>query len=44
MVSARVTGTDIMKPKVVADYNSQMGGVDLSDAYLVSYSSTRKQL
>jgi hypothetical protein len=28
MVSARVRGKDIMKPKVVVDYMSQMGGVD----------------
>jgi hypothetical protein len=42
MVSARFRGKDIMKPKVGADYNSQMGEVDLSEAYLVGYYSTRK--
>jgi hypothetical protein len=32
------------KPKVDTDYNSRMGGVDLSDAYLTSYHSIRKSL
>jgi hypothetical protein len=43
MVSARVRGKDIMKPKVAVDNYSQIGGVNLSDAYLVSYYSTRKK-
>jgi hypothetical protein len=42
LVSAGVRGKDIKRPKVVVDYNSQMGGVDLSSAYLVSNHSTRK--
>jgi hypothetical protein len=32
------------KPKVVIDYNSRMGAVDFSDAYLTSYHSTRRRL
>jgi hypothetical protein len=36
MVSDGVRGKDIIKPKAVVDYNSQMG-VDLSDTQLVSY-------
>jgi hypothetical protein len=28
--------------KVVIDYNSMMGRLDMSDAYLISYCSTRK--
>jgi hypothetical protein len=42
MVSARVRGKDNLKPKAVVDCNSQVGGVDLSSAYIVSYHSTRK--
>jgi hypothetical protein len=43
MVSARVRGKNIMKLKVAADYNSRMGGVNLSDAYPVHYHSIRKR-
>ena len=32
------------KPNVCIDYNDEMGGVDLSDAYLASYPSARKRL
>jgi hypothetical protein len=32
------------KPKIDTDYNSRMGSVDLSEAYLTSYHSTRKSL
>jgi hypothetical protein len=32
------------KPEVFIDYNSGMGGVDISDAYSTSYRSTRKRL
>jgi hypothetical protein len=44
MVLTRIQGQNMEKPKVVIDYNSRMGGVDLSDAYLTSYHSTRKRL
>jgi hypothetical protein len=44
LVQTRVRGQDVKKPKVVVDYNLMMGGVDMSDAYLVSYRSTRKRL
>jgi hypothetical protein len=33
----------MQKPKVVIDYNSGMGDVNLSDAYLTSYHSTNKK-
>jgi hypothetical protein len=39
IVSAMVK--DIMKPRVV-DYNTQMGEVNLSDAYPVNYRSISK--
>ena len=32
------------KPKVCTEYNDAMGGVDLSDQYMVSYSSARKRM
>jgi hypothetical protein len=32
------------KPKLIIDYNSGMGGVNLSDAYMTSYLSSRKRL
>jgi hypothetical protein len=44
MVPIGVQGLDIEKPKVVIDYNFGMEGVDLSDACLTSYLSTRKRL
>jgi hypothetical protein len=44
MVPTRVQGQDMQKPEVVTDYNSGMGGVNVSDAYLPSYRSTRKGL
>jgi hypothetical protein len=44
MVPTRVQGQDMEKPTVVIDYNPRMGGVDLSDAYMTSYCSTRKRL
>jgi hypothetical protein len=34
----------MVKPKVAVDYDSGMGGADLSDANLTSYCSTRKRL
>jgi hypothetical protein len=37
-------GGSKQKPKVCIDYNDAMGGVDLSDQYLVAYSTTRKRL
>jgi hypothetical protein len=44
MVLTRVLGQDMKKPReVLTDYNSGMGGVDLSDAYLKSYHTTRKR-
>jgi hypothetical protein len=44
MVPIRVQRQDVEKSKVVTDYNSRMGDVDLSDGYLTSYRSTRKRL
>lgn len=32
------------KPQVVVDYNTNMGGVDLADQYLITYSISRKRL
>jgi hypothetical protein len=37
-------GGDQQKPKVCIDYNDAMGGVDLSDQYIVTYSTTRKRM
>lgn len=37
-------GQDMVKPKVVTDYNSQMGGEGLSDTYLTCFRSTSKKL
>jgi hypothetical protein len=44
MVPASVRGQDVDKPKLVTDYNSGMGGVDLSDVYLTCNRSPRKSL
>ncbi|XP_066937357.1 piggyBac transposable element-derived protein 4-like [Macrobrachium rosenbergii] len=37
-------GKEMYKPKEVADYNANMGGVDLSDNLLVHFSTTRNRL
>ncbi|KAK6166969.1 hypothetical protein SNE40_022156 [Patella caerulea] len=34
----------VVKPQVCCDYNDTMGGVDLSDAFLSAYPSSRKRL
>jgi hypothetical protein len=44
MVPTTVGEQDMKKPRVVTDYNSRMGGVNLSDAYMKSYRSIRKRL
>jgi hypothetical protein len=44
MVPTRVQGQDMEKPRVVIDYNSRTGVVDLSDARLTSYCSTGRRL
>jgi hypothetical protein len=44
MVPTVVRGQGVEKPKVVIDYNSRMGGVDLSDANMRGYRSSRKIL
>jgi hypothetical protein len=44
IVPTRVRGQDMEKPKVVTDYNSRMGGMNLSGAYLTSHNSIRKRL
>jgi hypothetical protein len=44
LVQTRVRDQDVKKPRVVVDYYSMIGGVDMSNAYLVSYRSTRKRL
>jgi hypothetical protein len=44
MAPTRIRGQDMEKPKVVIDYNSGTGDVDLSGAYFTSYRSTRKRL
>jgi hypothetical protein len=36
MVSTRLRGLDLERSKIVTDFNSWMGGVDLSGAYLTS--------
>uniref|UniRef100_A0A8C5LXP6 PiggyBac transposable element-derived protein 4 n=1 Tax=Leptobrachium leishanense TaxID=445787 RepID=A0A8C5LXP6_9ANUR len=36
-------GKDIMKPQVVVDYNSNMGGVDRADQAMTFYPAMRKQ-
>jgi hypothetical protein len=36
-------GKDVVKPKVVCDYNDTMGGVDRSDQEMSYYPSSRKQ-
>ena len=38
------TNAPKVKPKVCCDYNDTMGGVDLSDAFLSVYPSSRKRL
>jgi hypothetical protein len=43
LVQTRDQSQDVKKPKVVTDYNSMMA-VYMSDAFLVSYHSTRKRL
>jgi hypothetical protein len=43
LVQTRIRDQDIKKPRVVIDYYSMMRGVDMSDAKLVSYCSTRKK-
>ncbi|XP_071479178.1 piggyBac transposable element-derived protein 4-like [Diadema antillarum] len=40
----RVTGEPIQKPDIVLDYNSYMGGVDLSDFLTNQYADMRKSL
>jgi hypothetical protein len=42
LVQTRVHSQDVKKPKVVAECNSMMVGVDISDALLVCYHSSRK--
>jgi hypothetical protein len=44
MFQTRVQGQVLEKPKVITDYNSSMGRMNLSDTYLISYCSTRKRL
>jgi hypothetical protein len=36
MVPIRLRGQDVEKPKVVTDFNSSIGCVDLSDVYLTN--------
>ncbi|XP_054259547.1 piggyBac transposable element-derived protein 4-like [Macrosteles quadrilineatus] len=35
---------EIKKPRVVCEYNQSMGGVDIADQYISSYSFTRKSI
>jgi hypothetical protein len=44
LVQTRVQGQYIKKLRVVVNYYLKMGGVDMSDAELVSYHSTKKRL
>jgi FKBP-type peptidyl-prolyl cis-trans isomerase 2 len=44
LVQPRVRIEDVKKPKVIVNYNSMMAGVDMSDAFVVSYHSTREGL
>jgi hypothetical protein len=46
LVQTRFPGQDVKKPTTITDCNfyDGRGGVDMSDAYLVSYHSTRKML
>ncbi|KAG8239089.1 hypothetical protein J437_LFUL018810 [Ladona fulva] len=37
-------GRTKMKPKACLDYNNAMGDVDLSDQYMITYSTARKQM
>lgn len=42
MFPTRVQGQDIEKLRLVIDYHSRLGGVELGDSYLTSYHNTRK--
>lgn len=42
-VKDRKGGTKL-KPQVSIDYNDAMGGVDLSDQYMITYSTARKRM
>lgn len=37
-------GRSVEKPKVVDDYNKNMGGVDLGDGLMTSYTVARNRL
>ena len=44
MIQKEKRGTIITKPEVVQDYATKMGGVDLSDGMIASYTLARKRI
>lgn len=43
-ITTQYRGSERVKPELVVKYNSQMGGVDLCDAFISSYTCTKKRM